>query len=374
MKNSELLLIEIIQESLNEITRYEKETGTRFNPKKDIEKYVENVDFPNYAFTMTELNKVGVNPGSQYLTPTGVYLYPLDQIHYSQLLHDTLPFMSDAEYVSIVKLNNVGSESWLKFDKHDTDYANFDKLDSLIEYSKMLPDIDDKISRVVKLKISVDKLIFKLSQIIANYRSEKIKIKQHVSNKPKPDEKYKIANIGATEKTKHLRSLGYIGVYDSGTATVHPGEPYQIIALDQRAFKTVATYKTKMLRKSEKGNYNFNKFLISALLKSLDTAVKQMNLFPAYYDNYYDYYMNENHKNTIFVKKMNSSFGSNYNIRNDRNAAMAHLYLAMLGATRFPWKKNGHMLMFGESTEENETIDTLLDLTWEIYQKTILTY
>jgi hypothetical protein len=67
MKITEKRLRQIIsealrEEALSEITRYEKETGKKYNAAEEIKKFVTKSHPTQYAFTMTNIQKVGINP------------------------------------------------------------------------------------------------------------------------------------------------------------------------------------------------------------------------------------------------------------------------------------------------------------------------
>src|SRR5574337_1380847 len=72
---------------------------------KTLEKYISSVSNPKFFFTMTEINKVGVNPQSGYSTPLGVYCYPLTKEYYHKLIAGTLPFAGDKPYVNVFTLS-----------------------------------------------------------------------------------------------------------------------------------------------------------------------------------------------------------------------------------------------------------------------------
>ena len=74
--------IDLLKKLIVEMSRYKKETGKSSWGAEDLKKYLPKTpdgpeNLPQYAFTMTQLNKVGVNPKSEYNTPLGVYFYPL---------------------------------------------------------------------------------------------------------------------------------------------------------------------------------------------------------------------------------------------------------------------------------------------------------
>ena len=59
--------IKLLRQLIVEISRYKKETGKSSWGAEDLKKYVsDDNDISNYAFTMTSLNKIGVNPVVQF--------------------------------------------------------------------------------------------------------------------------------------------------------------------------------------------------------------------------------------------------------------------------------------------------------------------
>ena len=59
-------------------------------------------DLGRYGITMTKLPKVGINPGSRYNTPIGVYFYPARYY----LKRSELPFEHDANYINVIKFKD----------------------------------------------------------------------------------------------------------------------------------------------------------------------------------------------------------------------------------------------------------------------------
>jgi len=54
---------------------------------------------------------------------------------------------------------------------------------------------------------------------------------------------------------KLLRDLGYIGIYDNNNSIIHPGEPFQMVALSPEAYEVVGFYTTADIRKPGEMSY-----------------------------------------------------------------------------------------------------------------------
>lgn len=237
MKIAESHLRSIIRETLSlslllEKSRYEKETGEKYNPQKEIQTLV--TEHPcEYAFTMTSLNKVGVNPGTSYNTPAGVYCYPLDSVHYRALIENNLPFVSEAKYCSVVKLQGLAGPKWLKFSD----------IPALREPNEMWGSV-------------LDKLLVELPKSVI----ERAKFQGRNFSKPGATQADKIFDLTyfATKSSDRptvrwsalLRKLGFIGLYDTGMSVIHESEPAQLVCLSPEAYTLVKTYKTSELRKT----------------------------------------------------------------------------------------------------------------------------
>jgi hypothetical protein len=88
----------IIYVKLSEITRWKQEK-VDFNKLEKLERWVDRGCF----FSMTEINKLGINPQSKYNTPLGIYSYPLNEEYKKRLLNNKLPFAGDKPFVQIFR-------------------------------------------------------------------------------------------------------------------------------------------------------------------------------------------------------------------------------------------------------------------------------
>ena len=87
---------------------------------KPLEKFTTSEENPKFFFTMTEINKIGINPQSKYDTPIGIYSYPLTKEYYTKLITNTLPFAGDKQYINLFsisdKTNKLSNYNNLKSD------------------------------------------------------------------------------------------------------------------------------------------------------------------------------------------------------------------------------------------------------------------
>jgi len=112
-------------------------TGGRLNTKLEMWKLADSLitDPPTAFFTMTNIQKVGLNPSSDFKTPLGIYSYPVTEETVDQLLgvfipeennsiesqpstsadtlseagnYGVLPFVSDAPYITFFRLDPGG--------------------------------------------------------------------------------------------------------------------------------------------------------------------------------------------------------------------------------------------------------------------------
>ena len=223
-----------VAEVLSEITRYEKETGKRYDVKAEIKKYVSKSHPAKYAFTMTDIPKVGINPRTSFNTPAGVYAYPLNQAYYNKLLASELPFANDKPYCNIMKLNMTGK--WLIPNKKGMDCSSDQDVQDVI--AKLGETINSKYveEHGSHWNFGNDAKIYDLTYFATKNLSR-----------------------STVEWAKKLRALGYIGIYDPGSGTIYPQEPDQLVCLTPDAYEWVDAYETKEIRKIESNTFDVTK-------------------------------------------------------------------------------------------------------------------
>lgn len=173
----------------------------------------------HYGVTMTNIPKVGLNPGSNYDTPNGVYFYPAKYYIEVKKENNELPFADYAPYINIIKLN---TEKILRLDRYtesnfreDIRYLKKSWFTSL-QYIDVPGDTDsyiDDLVRMSKTKARVHTTAGRLWYVL-------YKISNMVGD---ADEYGDSRNIWS----RLLLELGYEAVLDYGAGIIHENEPTQ---------------------------------------------------------------------------------------------------------------------------------------------------
>jgi hypothetical protein len=172
---------------------------------EELKQYVSGFANPTHFFTMTEINKVGINPQSKYSTPIGVYAYPLTSSYYNKLINDSLPFAGEKPYINVFTLTQpVFNLSYYK------------------EY-----DLEKDVEA-----LSPDKSILQEAFSRARFSSPAGRFWNLTRL---------LANKDAKAWNTILRKLNYTNFYDPGEEIIHPSEPTQIVILDPRIISIVKT-------------------------------------------------------------------------------------------------------------------------------------
>ena len=251
----------VLQESLLvEKSRYERETGNDFNQelREKIKSLVSDTHPAPYAFTMIKIPKIGLNPGTSYETPAGVYFYPLTPEYCQKLIDNRLPFVSDNPYFGIVKLKHLDEpDKWLKFIQTRISHASINLLSS---FTKKFPKAAEKMNLSGKHKnFSRDAQIFDITYF----------------------ESQKATGKSTSAWNKILRNHGIVGIYDAGNKIIHPSEPTQLVCLSPEAYETVGIWATKELRRekfdiSQMSNVSKDKKL--EILKRKSVSAKMLHM------------------------------------------------------------------------------------------------
>jgi hypothetical protein len=309
----------LVSDKLQESDAYQRKFGKRFDPSDKIKPYVDQFSsdgIAKYAITMTTLNKVGVNPTSEYQTPFGIYLYPLTSEIYSDLLKNTLPFASEQPSVSIVRLINPTKSKWLKVDvNYGFDIKSLAK-NVLLDAEKIRDELSNEIWRHRALHLIGESVLEKasFSSLMRDNKSKSnldllLKLLDsealHTNSGLDSQELFDLTYLASKWSTfpkapilwnKILRNLGYDGIYDPGESVIHENEPHQACALSIKAIELVETFETKSIRKTTnlqaRTVYGFGK-----ILEKLKSSEEISNLW-----NKVKVYANEKEKQELFFK------------------------------------------------------------------------
>ncbi|OUW11045.1 MAG: hypothetical protein CBD26_03915 [Candidatus Pelagibacter sp. TMED166] len=241
---------------INEATRADKEGIELPDMIEILSRYVSDDTFnPEYFITFHEINKVGVNPQTPYTTPVGIYTYPLLSGLVRQIKDGTVPFASDARYVSILKptdpskilsmTNDPGLRQFVKLFSQET----VDKFN--LSGGALEKDVKAIDRAVEEMKQSgKDMPSFPRWSAIFSGVSE-------IYNK-KAKRKNMFAKLWmctwiASEKNPAvwngiLRYLGYDAAYDSNGGVIHRNEKQQAVFLSKSALEVIQTLPNKMGR------------------------------------------------------------------------------------------------------------------------------
>ena len=181
--------------------------GKEFRQPLDALKYIQN-NHPNpenLFITFTAIDKVGINPKSQYDTPLGIYFYPLDYVVENEM---NVEFAGNQPYINL---------------------CEFIRPDKILH---MNPDIENQ--KGLEL---LD--IFPKEEVDAALRSieEKYELRSDYSKL------WLVTKELASDKpilwNTNLRKCGIDGFVDHGTRTIHRSEPTQGVVFTGTSLKRI---------------------------------------------------------------------------------------------------------------------------------------
>ena len=218
-------------------------------------KYTSN-DF-SYHITFTQVDKVGINPQSQYGTPLAVCAYPLTKEIFSQFKTNSLPFAGGSPYVSVLKVKTPNfylvsdpyiHELFKKFVDNPNDIITllkkngYNENDYLDQYGG-LKDFDKanltaRSNRGTPIKTST----------FWNY------LRLFCRSQKKPSVVW----------NKILQSLGIDALCDEGFGFLHPAEPSQTMFFKPGSYEVIERFENpnsnERIEKKEKTAENFSEF------------------------------------------------------------------------------------------------------------------
>ena len=192
-------------------TRSEKEGIPEENAFNKIKKYV---DQSGIFFHMSNSDSVyGVNIKTNYNTPAGIYLYPLDSSHYEELINGQLPFLASAPYIWIFKVdgNIIKSSTYSEQDLS----SDIEKLKE-IEGEKVT-DVTDKAHIKAIKNHALSQLFYIIYNLCGGFGSANI---------------FKVTNL--------FKKLNYDGIFDDqGLGIIHTAEPIQAVIFSTKNCKPI---------------------------------------------------------------------------------------------------------------------------------------
>jgi hypothetical protein len=212
-----------------------------------LKPFISDEAHPRFFFTMTNINKVGLNPRSSFNTPLGVYAYPLTKEMFDSIISNTLPFAGEKPFI------NVFSISAPLFNL--SEYTDGDLNKDLPKIKSLFPALtDDQIQEAFNSANDPSSAISKFWNLT------------------------RIVSGGMRGWNHLLRKLGRTNVYDPGQSVIHSNEPTQIVILDPTIIQINDTFynphtnmhdpsvnknllsptDTKMLLQKDKGKYELS--------------------------------------------------------------------------------------------------------------------
>ena len=180
-------------------------------------------DDASYFITFTAIEKVGINPKTQYSTPVGVYAYQLKDI-FDDLSDKNYVFGIDKPFINVIKLITSRVMDIENYTNKEIDLKKL-KLIYEKEFNKSFKELVSQFDENPHLMYPIDtdgKYVYGLMNYISLYVQE-----QSGS-----------VTKSMTYFNKLIRQLGYDVVFDK-TGTVHLLEPSQAIFLLPSSYKVV---------------------------------------------------------------------------------------------------------------------------------------
>lgn len=214
--------------------------GNKYAPNDILMKYVEENN-ENLFVSFTEINKLGIFPKSKHSsTPLAIYAYPI-KFSYDYYIKnkndkfiDKLPFANNNNYFHIFKAKNYNK--LLIIGKNEIDLEYYIK--KINEYFKK--ELNNKnfnynkkhIKEIIDLSNSTSQALYSIIVRIIN------------ENRTNTKSYIRLNNI--------FRYLGFDGIIDIGTGTIHQNEPCQALFFSKNVIETIETYNNNQSNKNKK--------------------------------------------------------------------------------------------------------------------------
>lgn len=249
-KNNQTLRHALKSIVLAEITRYKKEMGVQ--PPSWSARLNVYANQPGYFMTFVSIPKLGINPVNTYVTPTGIYAYPILQGTDSD-------FAREKKYVIVfkpkpgVKLLNMHEYTeaqlttdlntlWNKYTKVFADEMDMFNIDQLLAKAKKSANIVSKKAQSASMLWFVTRWLAIVTNKLKHGKKAKEKAAEEDgwSDNWQEEKPRKIEAVAPNEWARILRNdLGYQGVVDMGYGLIHESERYQAVFFSASVLDTV---------------------------------------------------------------------------------------------------------------------------------------
>jgi hypothetical protein len=226
-----------------------------------------------YGVSMTDIPKLGINPGSRYNTPVGIYYYPAEYYVRKKSKGKELEFKDDAPYIQVFKIK-ANTIELIDEVNHDT-YGGYVKL-----LYKNVGQIAKYINKSEKETYSLlNKLTMEAPQEakVNSYGGCLWYILYSLGFYAGRDKRDNAPPRSSVVWNALIRMLGLDGIEDNGAGIIHENEPYQGVIVNPRGVEHVNTFKnvgkkddTTSLRFTKWANAPINEFSIGNLADDVD--------------------------------------------------------------------------------------------------------
>ncbi len=215
---------------ISELRRNPEQNRQRDRGIATVAELLKGRNLERVGISMTELDKLGVNPQSRYDTPIGVYFYPAE---YYLSLGGHVPFQRRAAYASVFEYGGRVLTT--------TEYTEQDFQQDVERLQQLYPDSEAKYwaeqamdPDESEMQPRIDTPAGWLWFVTMRVCYEQVYDWGPISKKTTASRPKHVARWNQI-----LRQLGYDVVVDLGQAVIHEGEPTQGVILNPRVIRPI---------------------------------------------------------------------------------------------------------------------------------------
>jgi hypothetical protein len=261
-----------IYEIIAEAARSAKELMGHQGALTWIQQNIPEDEYGQYGVSLTKINKLGLNPQSQFDTPLGIYFYPLNYYVEQTKLGQKMPFPEDPRYIQIFRIDTDPNSVMNLSQLDDNDFEDlFERLKRMApEILKRFPEIPLGAADLAKDIGSIEKnleweaknqspggylwyVLWSLSNGLLNWDSSNRRRYRRSSPAPRPSVLWNWLS----------RQLG-VKVYQDTEGIIHGNEPVQGVVIDPSVMRLVRTFEVDNQRR-----------LVYSPAQTLDTEISR---------------------------------------------------------------------------------------------------
>lgn len=200
---------------LQERTAYHD--NPRYNAVQQLKMMTKTASGNNKFISFTKIPKLGLNPVNEHSTPIGIYVYPLDYV--VRVIgggddFSDIPYASDRPYIYLIELTE--SAKLLNITSKTNVSNDVTKLHEYLVQNGHTDLIDSLNFNKVQTPQLLWYCVIKLSKYLAEIKS---------------------GTSTTIASVLFFKVLGYDGVIDEGSSTIHVNEPTQAVIFNPKAIK-----------------------------------------------------------------------------------------------------------------------------------------